>query len=327
MPLDLHQYERREILCHLLKMSLTKKELLEKLNRKMQEKFGSEKGISERTLVYDIKRIENEGAHIHRPTKSDPSYYFEGDFKTRVELQLDERELLQQCIALLKNIKGFSVANDMQQLLRKIESSGYGTDAEAYIAFEDHNLAMGTEHIDNLVEAIKNHSVLNIQYEDFNEGKKRQFDFSPYFLKEYRNRWYVFGITHDGGKLLNLGLDRISKLKPSKVKFIANTTFNASQHFTQLIGVTIPDGSTPIDIVLKISKESAKYVLSKKIIDNQILLDQYKDGSIKVKIIAHNNYELKQNLLGYGAALKVISPASLVLEMKNILLKAAKLYN
>jgi predicted DNA-binding transcriptional regulator YafY len=296
------------------------------MNRKMREKFGEDKGISERTLVYDIKRIENEGASIHRPTKADPCYYFEGDFKTKVELQLDERELLQQCIALLKTMKGFSVANDMQQLLRKIESSGYSTDTESYIAFEDHNLALGTHHIDNIVEAIKQHSVLHIQYEDYTEGKNRMFDFSPYFHKEYRNRWFVYGITHDGNRLLNLGLDRIQKLKPSKAKFIANTTFDATIYFTQLIGVTIPEGSKPIEIELKVSKESAKYVLSKKIIDNQELLQEYKDGSIKIKITAHNNYELKQNLLGFGAALKVLSPSSLAIEMKGILQKTVNQY-
>lgn len=173
------QFDRYDILCQLLKKRHTKVELLEKLNQQIRDKYGLSKGISERTLVYDINHIESQGAEIHRPSKTDNCYYFTSQFNSKVEINDEELDILRQGISILRSIKGFSIAADMQRFLRKIESSGHDLNTQSIIAFEDHNLADGTEHIENIIEAIKNQIVLTIQYAGFNDSLQRTFDFSP----------------------------------------------------------------------------------------------------------------------------------------------------
>jgi predicted DNA-binding transcriptional regulator YafY len=124
-----------------------------------------------------------------------------------------------------------------------------------------------------------------------------------------------------------LSLSGITKLKNEfHTKYEVNTKFNPSDYFQYLIGVTVLDGMAPEDIEIKISKRSARYITSKKLISNQETIKEYANGDVRIRLKAYINYELKQNLLGFGAALRVIKPQQLANEMEAILQETLALY-
>ena len=75
------------------------------------------------------------------------------------------------------------------------------------------------------------------KYRSFKARSANSFIFYPYLLKEYRNRWFVFGIRKSGRILQNLALDRIHSLEVlSREPFIKNTFFDPNTFFDDLVG-------------------------------------------------------------------------------------------
>lgn len=76
------------------------------------------------------------------------------------------------------------------------------------IQFETNHSVRGLEWLGPfLYKAIVENIVVLIQYQPFVEPAQ-EILFHPYLLKEWKNRWYVFGRNGEH-KVWNLGLDRI----------------------------------------------------------------------------------------------------------------------
>jgi predicted DNA-binding transcriptional regulator YafY len=329
MPVTRMQFERQAILMRLLNKKYTKNELLVAMNRAMRERHDDYVAISSRTLANDLKYLkEKYGAEINRPNKTDKYYYFTEQLVVNKEnLSEEDIEILSQAQTLLQSLHGVTVGTDMKRILSKINAMHGGAEEEQVIAFENHQLADGIQHLDNMMQAIMNKKVFKINYTSFTDDVSAEFAFSPYFLKEYRGRWFVFGYNHEKKKVYNLSLSGITKLKNEfHTKYEVNTKFNPSDYFQYLIGVTVLDGMAPEDIEIKISKRSARYITSKKLISNQETIKEYANGDVRIRLKAYINYELKQNLLGFGAALRVIKPQQLANEMEAILQETLALY-
>ena len=65
------------------------------------------------------------------------------------------------------------------------------------------------------------------------------FSFSPYILKEFRNRWFVFGKRHDtlDRFIFNLALDRIEHITdaPKKERYRTDKAFHPHSYFKREI--------------------------------------------------------------------------------------------
>lgn len=329
MPVTRMQSERIEILLQLLRKRHTSVDLLNILNRMMRERYDDYVEISSRTLANDIAYIRSRyNAEIHRPNKTDKDYYFEQQLQLSNQSVSDEDiEILTQAQTILQSIHGMSLGSDMKRIFSRLYSMQTGAESEQIIAFENHYLADGTEYIDNLMQAIMNKKVLKVTYSALTDNKRSEFDFSPYFLKEYRGRWFVFGFNHTEGKIYNLILSGIEKIKNEfKVAYEPNSRFKPSDYFEYLIGVTVREGQLPEEIEVKVLKQSARYVTTKKLIANQEIIKTYANGDIKIRFKAYINYELKQNLLGFGDAVCVLKPLKLAEEMRLTYEKALSLY-
>jgi len=271
----------------------------------------------------------NQGAEIHTPSKSDPCYYYlESFYPAGTHFDEEDIDILNRGIQLLKRVAGFGIARDIERVLANMKYTRYSEISENdYIAFEDHTQAAGTEWLDKLAEAIHMKSVVILEYKSFTQPGEK-FLFHPYFLKEYRNRWFVFGRHQVRNVLFTLALDRIRSLKPSLAdSYIANDLFVPSDYFTDLIGVTRPAGSAPETVRLVVYAESAMHVETKKIHHSQKLIRKNEDGSIEIELKVIVNYELISTLLGFGAAVKVLGPEGVVDKCKEELTNSIARYN
>jgi predicted DNA-binding transcriptional regulator YafY len=326
-----NQFFRQEIIDGLLgiaKLRLTKQELMNRINEKLEEKGIN--SISWRTLNNDLQYLREQGAEIHIPTQRDPHYYYLETFYTKgTQFDDEDIDVLHRGIQILKKIAVFRIARDIEEMLSKMKYLQYIKDKESkpFIAFEDHTAASGTEWLDELAEAIQLRMVLKVDYHSFFRSPEL-FLFHPYYLKEYRNRWFVLGRHRVRNEISTLALDRIHSMKPSPDdSYIENDLFNPDTYFQDMIGVTRHEGAAPEKICLIINKESARYVETKKIHHSQKLLKRYKNGSIEVELFVVINYELISTLLGFGAALKVLEPKRLVEKAKNELRSALENYS
>src|SRR5882757_11400980 len=97
-------------------------------------------------------------------------------------------------------------------MVSKLEDKNYSqkTHSPPMIDFEKNDTLKGLEYIEGIRKAIVAKKTLCLTYQSFKAREASTFCFSAYLLKEYRNRWFVLGISHQRYKpLLNLALDRI----------------------------------------------------------------------------------------------------------------------
>lgn len=148
----------------------------------------------------------------------------------------------------------------------------------------------------------------------------------PYFLKQYNNRWFLFGYNPEKKKYdWNLALDRIISFKETKVKYHKNNKIDWKEYFDDIIGVTKPIDAEPEKVVLHFKGITGNYIETKPM-----------HGSQKSKWIDNNtfevtldiiiNYELERLILSYADSVYIIQPLSLAETIKNRLTAALKQY-
>jgi predicted DNA-binding transcriptional regulator YafY len=317
MPATKNQIKRLEILDELLgRKKCSQGELLSYINERLTDEGNA---VDKRTLFRDIKYlIEEKNAPIHRPEKGDEYYYYSTKFSIKnVLLDEDDVAVLKKAAVILRQVETFQMIDEMETVIRKLENRlhTHSDDQTSLIQFEKHTSSFGHEYIDNLMDAIESKIPIKISYQPFIFKESSEKIVHPYLLKEFRNRWFLIGRDGDSPFVSNYALDRIKKIRNSDATFIENNLYDPDHYFDFLIGVSIPRGSEPELIEIKVFKPLAPYVISKPIHYNQEILRKNKDGSILVSLRLFINFELKSILLSHGAGLQVKSPVSLRKEM------------
>ena len=83
------------------------------------------------------------------------------------------------------------------------------------IFYEKNERLRGLNFIPTLYDAIVAKRPILMSYQSFKTREPHEFILSPYCLKEFRNRWFVYGRRPKDRSLLNLALDRIVFLSPA----------------------------------------------------------------------------------------------------------------
>lgn len=133
----------------------------------------------------------------------------------------------------------------------------------------------------------------------------------PYLLKEYNNRWFLFGLHHLTKSIGNYPLDRMHSVKVNFEAYIENTVLSTDDYFKNIIGVTIPADGKLEKIILEFSASRAPYVLTKPIHRSQSTVEIKEDGKTMIEITVIPNRELESVIMSYGCDVKVISPLAL----------------
>jgi predicted DNA-binding transcriptional regulator YafY len=246
------------------------------------------------------KRIGMDHFHYY----SDPNFTIRGK-----ELSEREKKVLQEAASLLEQFKDLPHFEALQDVLLQLEVLKKTDEKQELVLFEE-NEYVGRNWITPIYEAIKEKKVLRLRYKPFDE-KLIFRNLHPYFLKEYRNRWYVFGFEEEYNEIRSAALDRIEDCFPlPSIKFKKRKTNQSpSELFKHIIGVTLEQ--TPLETIrFRVHQSSAKYLKTKKLHDSQQVESEQGEWtvfSLKVKI----NYELKAELYRFGAALEVLEPLAL----------------
>ena len=210
----------------------------------------------------------------------------------------------------MQQIKGFTIANEIETIIQRLENKIKLRSNEKIpvIAFENPPTALGAENLGDLYNSIINKQLLKITYKHFYALESYEIRFSPYFLKGYNNRWFLFGWSEKNNRVENLALDRITDIRVTSGKYKENESFNSNIYFQNIIGVTHTNDAKIENVELLISKERAPYVSTKRIHESQQILKQYKDGSLLIGLSLIVNKALITQILGFGDDVEVKRP-------------------
>ncbi|MBI9065205.1 MAG: WYL domain-containing protein [Marinilabiliaceae bacterium] len=183
----------------------------------------------------------------------------------------------------------------------------------------------GTEHLYGLLHAVKNRLQVKFSYNKYFEGTITQRQVEPYALKEFKNRWYVLAKDIRDERIKSFGLDRVSELDITKVKFEHPTDFNVNTYYRHCFGIISSDDDEPEEVELWFDHGQGKYIKSLPLHHSQeTMVDNEEELRIQLKI--HVTHDFKMELLSYGHRVKVIRPQWLANELKETYRKAWEAY-
>lgn len=240
------------------------------------------------------------------------------------EIEMDQ---FQSAIQALSQFEGMPQFEGIQEIIAKLKTDlKVSTNEKPFIGFDSSQDLKGIEHFSTLYNAVQNKTPLEITYKDFKIEEPYSYIFHPYYLKEYNNRWFLFGLHPESCKWdWNVAIDRIVTVKPLSIPFIINETIDWQEYFSDMIGVSKEEGAPIETIVLNFNQLTGRYMVNKSIHETQKhkWLDE---NTLELKIKVVKNYELERLILSYGESVKVIEPHNLREKIKERLLKGFENY-
>lgn len=295
----------------------TLEDLIDACSDALYEYEGIDKGISKRTVQMDIQMMRSEKLGYNAPIVVYDNKYYKYDDEdysiTNTPLSEQDLKTMSEAVEVLRQFKGFSYFSGMGDIVSRLEDHVTSAKQKTIpvIDFEKNESLKGLAYLDIIYHAIVNKQVLSMKYRSFKARSANTFMFHPYLLKEYRNRWFVFGRRK--GNLINLALDRIHYIEiAEKERFIENDLFDPQTFFDDLVGVTKNVGMKAETVRFSVNKENAPYVQTKPFHKSQQLIDAQEDGSMVFEIKVVINQELQREFFGYVDTIKILSPQSLV---------------
>ncbi|AKD58523.1 helix-turn-helix transcriptional regulator [Spirosoma radiotolerans] len=292
-------------------------DLIEKVSESLYEYEGIDKGISRRTIQADLQLMRSDKLGYFAPilvvdkkyyTYEDPTYSI-----TNIPLSEGDLSRMNEAVDVLRQFKGFSHFTALNEVVQKLEDHVYSTARKSVsvIDFEKNENLKGLHFLDDLYQAIIHQRVLLIQYQSFSARLPRTFAFHAWWLKEFKNRWFVVGIRDKKGHPMNLALDRIGSVAVAPdVAYMANQHYDPEIYYRDVIGVTVSASLPPIKAILFVSHLHAPYVETKPLHHSQQVLERTNDGII-IQLTVQHNFELEKEILGFGDGMRVLDPARL----------------
>ncbi|MDZ4668365.1 MAG: WYL domain-containing protein [bacterium] len=308
-------------------------DLIDECEKVLVEIDPESNGISRRQIFEDIAFMESkEGWEIELTKLRDGKkvYYHYADTNFSINnMPLNEVEInqLKAAVDILSQFKGMPQFEWVNELVPKLKQGIASDEASATIMeFDSNQYLKGIEHLGPLYNAIFYKKTLSISYRPFENETPFEIVIHPYFLKQYNNRWFLFGYNPEKNKYdWNLAIDRIVSIKEIKGKYHNNTTIDWQEYFEDIIGVTKPIDAGVENVVLHFTGKTGNYMETKPLHGSQKpkWLD---DQTLEVKLQLIINYELERLILSYADSVSVIQPLSLAKAIKNRLKEALNNY-
>lgn len=115
---------------------------------------------------------------------------------------------------------------------------GVKSDGENLISFQQNSGLKGLEYLSTLIDATINHQSLEITYTT-HTGISSTNVLHPYYMKQYNNRWFIFGRIDGKDYIVNRALDRIEGISKSDVPFRKNDLVNFNSYFDDIVGLSV----------------------------------------------------------------------------------------
>ena len=286
-------------------------DLLEKCNEALRELYGEDhSGIKTRTLRSDISYMRNRagesGVEIEVVDDGNGMYYrySEKDFSIcKYRLGEDDLSQLKETIMMLQRFKGMPNFDWMSELVVKLEDKlNLRGASQSVVGYEENQAYTGLDWFQDLFDAIINKTVLRITYTTFSH-LTYEWIIHPYYIKEYNNRWFLFGLNEDKKGITNIPLDRIENLEQVNKEYI-HSEIDFETYLKDVIGVSVLPAEKE-SIQLKFSEHRFPYVMTKALHNSQRIVD-IDNRIVEISVIPNN--ELDALILSFGKDVEVISP-------------------
>lgn len=165
------------------------------------------------------------------------------------------------------------------------------------------------EHLGTVVQAMRTNNVLSFDYNPYwRVNPTRGVVLNPYFLKIFKQRWYITGLVPADGKIKTYALDRISDLCVLPRTFTPDPTFDPREYFRNSFGIVFTNSDVK-RVVLKVESRQAKYfnALPLHHTQTEYIHDTFSIFHYYMRISS----DLVEEILSHGNRVTVLEPPEL----------------
>ncbi|MDE7437148.1 MAG: WYL domain-containing protein [Muribaculaceae bacterium] len=165
------------------------------------------------------------------------------------------------------------------------------------------------EFLPMVLEAIGASEKVRFTYAGFNRSRpETDILFHPYFVKRYKQRWYMVGLREKSNDIRTYALDRVKAMVMVSERFEMPEEMDPATFFDNIIGITLSKAAVRT-VKIRTTPQQAKYfrALPFHPTQQEEIHDSYSIFTYKLKL----NYELVHEILGFGTAVTVLAPREL----------------
>lgn len=181
------------------------------------------------------------------------------------------------------------------------------------------------EFLPTVLEAIRSSHCITFTYAGFNRSRaERDILYRPYFVKRYKQRWYMAGLKEKSGDIRTYALDRVKEMKVTGQQFTMPAGLTMDDLFGSILGITSSQADVRT-VRLQATPTQAKYFRALPLHHSQTeeVHDRYSIFTYRLKL----NYELVHEIMSLGDAVLVLEPAELRLMVTDGLRNALARYD
>lgn len=171
------------------------------------------------------------------------------------------------------------------------------------------NVPSAREHLPVVIDALKQNRRIRFSYKSYTRALPTDgIVLEPYFVKIFKQLWYVIGLNVKDGQIKTYSLDRMSNLNLLQDLFDMPENVNPSEFFKDCFGI-ITNQNSAKRIVLRVEPTQAKYFRALPLHNSQQeeVHDNYSIFTYRMRI----TYDLKEELMSHGASIEVLEPQEL----------------
>ena len=189
------------------------------------------------------------------------------------------------------------------------------------------NVPSSHQFLTTIIQAIRDNRKLKVRYQGYRMDKEMTFELEPYFIREFKRRWYLYG-HKDFDKDFKphmYALDRMMEVEILPDTFKMLEDLDAKTWFQSLYGIRKYDDMERQHVLLKVYGKQVRYFCSLPLHSSQEEVETHKGYSVFAYNLAPD-YDFKQDVLSFGDTVEVLEPVTLRRDIAEVINNMNKRY-
>lgn len=182
------------------------------------------------------------------------------------------------------------------------------------IVFEQ--IPSGQNFLTPVIEAMRDGMSIEIKYKSFWRQDEYTTEVEPYFVKVFKQRWYLIARNKIKDAIRIYALDRILALSQTGNAFVMPKDFSPEEYFYNSFGIISQDNCPPEIVELKVYGTQKEYFRTLPLHHSQEEVENA-DGYSIFRYYLSPTYDFIQEILSHGCEVEVLSPQHLRDEVRS----------
>lgn len=265
-------------------------------------------GVTRQTALYDIKRIENDGAPIYQEGNR---YLLDQNYQRQVHLSLAQAWLLYLPLRRMMraDLHGLPLISG---LLHRIATLFDGEIADQLVPTVAETDNARNDVLLTLVEGWQRHQCVEVMYQRLNAERPRRLTIAPWWFEPavWSDAFYVVGglrRNDDSYSPITLKLDRIQTARTlPALTFVRPSGHEITAYLEQTWGIWVGDGAGETVMLRFHNRVFARLKETRWHPSQSMQVES--DGSILWQAVISEPQEMLPWIRGWGADVEVITP-------------------